>query len=802
MAYELLGKNFTPPDVIGKVTGAAKYANDFQVDGMTHARLLVSPMPHGRVTRLDASRALAMDGVLAVLTADDLPPVGGATEPILTNEPLHVGAPVAAVVAESELLASDALDRIDLELEPLAFTVDPLDALRPHGPSARSDGNAIAGGFEAEVIAQRWTAADFAAAGPGQLPMGTPTREWRYGDIEAGFDESALVLDESFVVGSNSHHSMEPRSALAWWENGKCHVHGSTQSQTWVVPGLARLIGIDPDDLVYVAEYCGGGFGSKGSAYPVMAIPALLARRIGRPVMLRVSREEEYSLGRARSGFQGRVKLGFATNGRLLAVDVYLVKDSGPHSGFPDIEGAGLALSLVYQPEAMRLRGISPNTNTPPRAAQRGPGQNQMAVTIEPLIDRAARELGIDRLAIRLLNAADGNARAGENRQHVTSAYQREVLEKGAARFRWAERLAGSGQRDGSKVRTVAVGQAFHPAGFNGFDGLVRITPDGVLHIHSGVGNLGTYSYAATSRVVAEVLRCEWSRCVIERGDTRKGLPFNIGQFGSNTSFTMTRSNYVAAMDAVDKLKQIAARELGGESADYDIGGERVFLAMDPNVGMTYAAAASRAIELGGAFSGETVPDDVNPLTKSAAAIVAGTGLVGVARDDLHRDGLVPAFAAGFVEIELDLETGKLSLLDYLGVADCGTVLHPQSLATQIKGGAVMGIGMALFEHMVYDPQIGLPANVGFHQARIPSYLDVPTAMASDAVDLPDPQNPVGAKGVGEPLLGCAGAAVLCAISEALGGHLFLRTPVHTDMIVNAALGLPQSHDPLAVHTQ
>jgi len=140
-----------------------------------------------------------------------------------------------------------------------------------------------------------------------------------------------------------------------------------------------------------------------------------------------------------------------------------------------------------------------------------------------------------------------------------------------------------SGQRIGSKVRTVAVGQAFHPAGFNGFDGLVRITTDGVLHIHSGVGNLGTYSYASTSRVAAEVLKCDWERCVVERGDSRKGLPFN-----SNTSFTMTRTNYVAATDALRKLKQIAARDFSGAVSDYDVDGARVFRMDDPSVGMSY----------------------------------------------------------------------------------------------------------------------------------------------------------------------------------------------------------------------
>ena len=254
-------------------------------------------------------------------------------------------------------------------------------------------------------------------------------------------------------------------------------------------------------------------------------------------------------------------------------------------------------------------------------------------------------------------------------------------------------------------------------------------------------------------------------------------------------------------MDALNKLKEIAARDLGGVPDDYDIADEAVFLKSDDSVRMTYAEAAQRAIEIGGVFSAEELPEDIHDVTRVAVADIVGTGLIGVARDTLRHDATVPAIAAGFIEIELDLETGKFEILDYIGVADCGTVLHPQSLSTQVKGGAVMGIGMAVSERHVYDPQNGLPANVALYQSKPPSYLDVPSEMDWAAVDIPDPQNPVGAKGIGEPVQGCATAALICAISDALGGHYFNRCPVVPDMIVNAASGRPQSHRALQVNT-
>ena len=596
---------------------------------------------------------------------------------------------------------------------------------------------------------------------------------------------------------------MEPRSAMAFWQNGKCHVYGSSQSQAIVVPGLARYIGIEPEDLVFIGQYCGGGFGSKGSAYPLMAIPAHLSKKTNRPVLMRVSRAEEYFLGAARTGFQGRVKMGFSDDGRIVAIDLYIVQENGPNTGFGDMGSAADAVSLVYTPLAMRYRGISILTNTPPRSAQRGPGQNQIAAAIEPLIDKAAKQLGIDIVQIRRLNAPDSNSVYGESQSPVTSAHLREALDKGAAKFRWDEKKLESGMRNGSKIIGIGVGQAYHSAGSSGFDGLVRILPDGKLYIHTGVGNLGTYSYASTSRVAADVLGYKWENCEVVRGDSSKHLPWNNGQYGSNTSFTMTRTNYVAAMDALKKLKELAAMSLGGLSTDYDIEDETVVNKRDPSLRMSYGELATRAIEIGGKYSGEEVAeDDLNEMTVRAVKNLAGTGLIGVARDNLERTGTVPALAAGFIKIELDIETGAIKIIDYLGIADCGTVLHPQGLAAQIKSGAVMGFGMACTERHFYDSHWGIPGSVGFYQAKPPSYLDVPSEIGWDAVDISDPQNPVGAKGIGEPLMGCATAALLCAISDALGGYYFNRTPVVADMIVNAAVGQEQSHRPLQVNTQ
>ena len=231
--------------------------------------------------------------------------------------------------------AQDAIDSVVLEIEPLDFTVDPLESLYPGGPDARENGNNVGGGRSGLDPHQvKWTARDFAAVEEGQLPFGEPAVGWSYGDVEGGLAEAALVYDESFTTQGNSHHSMEPRTAMAWWENGKCYVHAGCQSLTATLTSLARQCGVELENLVYVNEFCGGGFGSKGTAAQTAGIAARLSRKIDRPVLLRISRAEEFYIGSARGTFQGRARIGFRADGRIMAIDFSVVQDGGGNGGF------------------------------------------------------------------------------------------------------------------------------------------------------------------------------------------------------------------------------------------------------------------------------------------------------------------------------------------------------------------------------------------------------------------------------------------------------------------------------------
>ncbi len=795
--YKHIGKDFVPPDITGKVTGKARYAEDFRVDGMVFARMYTSPVAHGRVTNIDTSAAEAMAGVVGILTADDVPESDAPSAAILTNTPAYIGDPILAVAAEDEKTAEDALAAIKIDIEPLPFVTDPLDSLVTGGPDAREEGNVYSRSREGSGFRTvKWSKEQVDEFRAGKEPSGEFVNEWAYGDLEKGFADAKVVIEQPFVTTGYAHMSMEPRTAMAYWENGTCYMHASAQSQSYFLPGLATMLGVEVKNVVLISENTGGGFGSKIGAYPIVGLPGYFSKKIGRPVQLRVTREQEYYMGSARVGFQGWMKMGFAADGKVTAADVFIVEDIGANATGGDASSAGGAVSLVYDPESMRFRGLPILTNTTPRGAQRGPGQNQIAAAMAPIMDKAARDLGIDRLEIRRVNAVNNDTTVYADQEPVTSAYMNEALDKGAEMFDWENRKNQAKQK-GSKVRGLGIGQGYHSAGATGFDGLVRITPNGKIHLHSGVGNLGTYSFASTTRAAAEVLKCDWDDCVVHNGNTEANLPWNSYQAGSVSTFTQTRTNYVAAMDALDKMKQIAADTMGGEPDDYDIDGKRIFNIGTPEQGMSYGAIAARAIQLGGAYSGQTWPEDIHEITQRSVQNLAGSGLIGVAKDNLPKEGVIPGLACAFVEIELDLETGKYEILEYVGIAECGTVVHPQGLAQQMKGGAVWGMGMASLERHVYDPQNGLPANVGFHQCGIPTYLDVPSVTRTGAVDIPDPQNPFGARGIGEPAMGCAVAALTSAISDALDGHMFGRTPVSADMIINHVTGREQSFLPL-----
>ena len=335
--------------------------------------------------------------------------------------------------------------------------------------------------------------------------------------------------------------------------------------------------------------------------------------------------------------------------------------------------------------------------------------------------------------------------------------------------------------------------------GSTGYDGLFLIKPDGRIAIQSGIGNLGTESVIDCHRVVAEVLGVPWEKCDLTWGNTTQSLPWTCVSGGSQTTHAMTRAAHAAAMDAKQKLQEIAAKKMGGRPEHHEVAHERVF-AKGGGAGMTLAQAAQHAIKLGGKYDGHEAPPDVNKYTKASVAALAGQGLVAVAKDKYPHDGTSMSFVASFAEVEVDLDTGKYNIVDFLAYADVGTVIHPRALGGQVLGRSTLGIGHAIGQKWVFDPEYGHMLSRRFYQSKPPTILDVPPTMQWAALDIPDPETPVGARGIGEPPVGGGCASILNALSDAVGDDVFRRAPVNADTILTSLEAGRPMQDPLTAH--
>jgi CO/xanthine dehydrogenase Mo-binding subunit len=422
---------------------------------------------------------------------------------------------------------------------------------------------------------------------------------------------------------------------------------------------------------------------------------------------------------------------------------------------------------------------------------------------MEPLLAKAARQLGIDHVALHRVNAPAGKAPLGGpgkdgKRSYVTSAFVREAIDRGVELFNWEARKARSGKRIGSKARGIGVAVSPFIGGYSiNYDGLMTIRPDGKLYVQSGVGNLGTHSVIDTARVAAEVLDVPWENVEVVWGDTSRNLPWTCTSDGSQTVHAVSRANHAAAMDARQKLMEIAAKTHGGAPAQYRVANG---LVSGPGGSMTLAQAAQRAIALGGTYDGHELPSDIHAMTRASAKALAGRGLMGVAKDNYPHDGETHSYVVGFAEVEVDVETGVIRIVDYAAVGDVGTVVNPRSLGGQILGGGCLGIGHAITQRTVYDDHYGVPLATRFHHTKPLTILDVPVEMKQAALDIPDPQTPVGARGVGEPPVGAGVGAVLAAIVDAVGDDVFRRCPVTPEVVLAALEAGHRAQDTLTAY--
>jgi len=719
----IVGRSLERVEGEEKVTGRARYAADIRLPGLLYARVLRSPLPHARLRRIDTTRAQALPGVRAVLSAANAPEIPWYQDSVLFDHTLRfVGDEVAAVAADTEEIAEDALRLIDVEYEALPFVVDLDAALRPEAPKLRESGNIA----------------------------GEPTIYQR-GDPDAGFQAADVIIDEVYTTQTALHNCLEPHGCTAAWVGDRLTLWESTQSVFDVREQVAESLELPEHHVRVVKQYMGGGFGSKQVAWKHAVIAALLSEAAGQPVQLMLDREAENLAVGNRNATRQRVRIGARQDGTITALSVYIEQAVGAYM----VGGEGSNVSGIYQRlyrcANVRTEQISVYTNTGPAVAFRAPGYVEGAFALESALDELARALQLDPLELRLRNYAATDQK--RNIPYTTPDSLRRCYERATDVFGWRHY-----QRPlvhGAKRR--GIGLAAHDWGGSGFPpgyAWIKLNSDGTADVITGTQDIGTGTRTGLTQVAAEELGLPPERVALHLGDTANG-PYAPVSSGSATQATIGPAVRAAAADAKQQLLKAAATFLETEPSQLRVYDGKIYLESKPDIEAIAVAEVTRRI---------------------APHMIQGHGV----RGPNPPEKSVRTFGAQCAEVEVDLETGEITVLRLVAAHDCGRIINPTLVDSQVVGGVTQGIGFALTEERVVDAQSGVVLNANLEEYKVPTVADIP-AIVHAQVNLPDPEaNPTGAKGIGEPPLVPTAPAIANAVFDAVGirlRHLPLSRP-------------------------
>ena len=713
-----------------KVTGRARFAYDVHLPAMLFAKVLRSPHPHARITRVDASKAEQLFGVRGVLHSDNVPEIEWFTDSTLFESTVrYVGDEVAAVAADSEEIADDALRLIDVEYEPLPFVTDFRRARDPDAPRLREKGNVATEDGKPKV--------------------------YERGDVESGFAAADVTIEQEFTSASALHNCLEPHGCVAQWEGDQLTLWDSTQSIFTVREEVAQKLKLPEHKVRVIKQYMGGGFGAKQVAWKHTVIAALLSKHSGRPVQLMLDREAENLAAGNRNPTRQRVKLGAKRDGTLTALSVTIEQSVGAYMVGGEGSNTPGLYQRLYRCPNVRTEQWPLYTNTGPAVAFRAPGYVEAAWALEQAMDMLARELGIDPLDLRLKNYAATDQKRDKPFSEPDSL--RRCYETAAERFGWREYTqigAGGTKRRGIGIAAHEWGGSGYPPGY----AWVKLNADGSADVVTGTQDIGTGTRTALTQVAAEELGFPIDRVRVHLGDTAQG-PYAPVSSGSATQPTMGPAVRAAAHDARQQLLRAAG----------------VYLEVDP---------AKLRVQEGKVFvDGEEGPTTtVEEVTQRIAPhMIQGHG----ARGPNPEDKSVRTFGAQCVEVEVDTETGDLTMLRVVASHDCGRIVNPTMVDSQVVGGITQAIGFALSEERIVDHARGVVLNANLEEYKVPTVRDVPS-IEHARVDLADPiANHTGSKGIGEPPLIPTAPAIANAVFDATGVRI-TETPITRARLLEA----------------
>ncbi len=756
MNLSVVGKRLPKIDAPDKATGRAIYTDDIKLPNMIYGKTLLSPHAHAKIISIDASKARRLDGVKVVLTGADVPDLTYGTSPprydenILAKDKVrYVGDVVAAVAAIDEETCYRAIELIDVEYELLPAVFDPEEAMKEGAPRLFAD----------------------------KFKNNINTRvDHHFGDIDKGFAEADYVREERFVGNRTYQNPMEPHCAIAEWDrHGRVTLHTSTQVVHYVHHQLTRILGIPMGDIRVIMTNCGGGFGAKAATNILEVLSIFLAKEAGCAVKMRFSREEMYLYGRGRHKQFIDMKIGVKKDGTITAVKQRNVLEGGAYSSFGIVTAyyAGSMLTTLYKIPNYKYDGFRVNTNLPPSGAFRGHGCPHPRFAFESLLAMIADDIGIDQFDIRQINAMEPNYYT-VNDLDIGSCELKACLDIARETSGWDKKKGnlpkGRGIGVGSGGFVSGAGYPIYRSKFPHSNATIKVHEDGsraVLFI--GDADIGQGSDTVLAQAAAEAMGISFDRMSVISADSDL-TPIGFGAYSSRVTLMGGNASKMAGEEIRKQVIASAAEILNVDESALEIVNNIVRVKSNPDISVPWEEAATKHFSAKGPLIGKgfySPPEGLGGKYKGAAV------------------GTSPAysFSTSVCEVDVDMKTGKVKVLNFWDAHDCGTAINPLAVEGQVEGAVVMGMSETLLEDQVFD-HTGRHKNPDLHNYLIATAADMPE-IHSTIVDSYEPAGPYGAKEVGEgatlPVLG----AVANAIADAIGVYI-KELPITPEKVLKA----------------
>jgi 4-hydroxybenzoyl-CoA reductase subunit alpha len=752
----VVGKRLPKIDAPDKATGRAIYADDIVLPNMIYGKLLLSTVAHAKIKSIDVTKAKELPGVQAILTGADVPDITYGTSPARYDETVlakdkvrYVGDVVAAVAALDEETCYRALDLIEVDYEELPAVFDAFETMEDGAPRLFDD----------------------------KYENNINTRvDHHFGDVEKGFDEADFVKEARFVGNRVYQNPIEPHCAIAEWDHhGKVTLHTATQVVHYVHHQLSRILGLPLGNIRVIMTNTGGGFGAKAATNPLEVLSILLAKETGRPVKMRFNREEMYLYGRGRHKQHIDLKLGIKKDGTLTAVQQKAVLEGGAYSSFGVVTAyyAGSMVPTLYKFDNYKYDGFRVNTNLPPSGAMRGHGCPHPRFAFESLLSMIAEDAGLDPIDIRLKNAMEPETRTC-NDLDIHSCELKACLEDVRKRSGWDEKKGklppGRGIGIGCGGFVSGAGYPIYRSKFPHSNAMIKVEEDGSKAVlFTGEADIGQGSDTVLAQMAAEAMGITLDRVNVVSADSDT-TPLGFGAYSSRVTLMGGNASKMAGEEVKQQVLATAAGILGQSVEELEAKNNRIYVKGGIEKSVPWEQAAMEFFSNNGPLVGRghySPPEGLGGTYKGAAV------------------GTSPAysFSAAVCEVEVDMETGKVKVLNFWDAHDCGTAVNPLAVEGQVEGAVVMGLGETLLEDQVFDKQ-GKIINADLHNYLLATSMDMPK-IDSTIVDSYEPEGPYGAKEVGEgatlPILG----AIANAVADAIGARIY-ELPITPEKVLEA----------------